>query len=154
MRRLVAAALAALSGVGVGVAHEAGAFAEHARPPAKPPHFSPGQPLHFPPGETPRFPLPPSVPPPPPAIPAAGRAVEHDAASNRDVKKVLCAAYETLYDPNNDSFQLPSLTSVAGKVLPATAAEQIQGILQTNQTRLQSLSDGDLDEVFASLACS
>jgi hypothetical protein len=137
MRKLIATALTALSALGIGIAHEAGAF-EHVRPPV---HSRPE--FRLPP-----FHLPSSV---------TVDAVEHDAASDRDVKTVLCFAYEQFYDPSTDSVQLPSedgvLTSLAGRVLPTTAADRIQGVLERNETRLQSLSDGDLDEVFLSLAC-
>jgi hypothetical protein len=159
MRRLLATTLTALSALGIGgIAHGAGVFAEHAHPPVNP-HVPTGGLRDF----QPRVPtgglrdfqarVPTGGLPDSPAPSETIHAVERDA-SDPAVKTVLCGAYQQLYDPNTNSVGLPSLTSLAEGLLPKTAADRISGVLQTNETRLQSLSDDDLGEVFASLACS
>jgi hypothetical protein len=187
MRRVLATALAALSAVGVGIAHEAGAFLHphppmppgptggltHLRPPGptgglthlQPPgptggltHLQPPGPTggltHLqPPGPTGEPPLRPIDPP----VPSGTIGEVKRDASDPEVRRVLCFAYQQFYDPSTNSVRLPSedgvLTSLAGRLLPATTADRISGVLQTSETRLRSLSDGDLHEVFASLAC-
>jgi hypothetical protein len=169
MRRLLATALTALSALGIGgIAHGAGVFAEHAHPPVKlpPPVHPPSVPTgKLPPLRLPPAPSGPTKKLPPVELPPTGQHAPSDAidavkrdASDPDIKTVLCAAYQQFYDPSTNSVQLPSddgvLTSLAERLLPPTTADWISGVLQTNETRLQSLNDGDLHEVLASLACS